>query len=337
MSSLTPEAFGQAPSAVAAPTDVDHIRDLMKLTMAMCESGAQSIPQQFAVRGKLNPYDVAMAIKFGETIGVDPLTSLQNVYFINGKAGITANLQRSLASKAGYKFDYVLLRDGKPAKDVQRNQIKSKMVNDLIKENCRLSVEAKVTDRKGNEHPLTVSYNEFYEMGNIKESAASPWVKHPFNMLIAAATRDLVKWYASEALSGISYTTTELLDSGEVVEVDAITEVEVEEEVVLNEDSEPELEFEEIEINCEPMNAEQLQQHLDENAPKQEPAEAAIAPFDLKSELKTAAVTQAQFARKAQDLELVERTTSVAEIAEMKDAEMIFKMTLTALEEDRNG
>lgn len=347
---LTPAQF-ETQTLTAAPsvrTDVNHMKELIKLTTAMCQANAQSIPDHFRVRGKLNHFDVAMAIAFGETMGLDILTSLQNVYFINGRAGITANLQRTLATKAGYKLDFQRLRDGKPAEEVPRNSVKSKIVDELVTENRRLSIRAVISGPDGRSSTIVVSYNELWELGNInlgsKAPGKSPWVRYPFNMLIASGTRDLVKWCAPESLSGVAYTTGELLETGQIAYLEEPEpeepdeEIEVSDAVVVDDEGQPVIEPEELKPaeECK-MDEATLQETLKREIvePVEVPPAAEEPESDYAADLKSLRFTQSDFVAKALELELIDKKKPFKEVVAQDDGRQIFEMVTTGLMEDR--
>ncbi|MHB1701335.1 MAG: hypothetical protein ACYCSN_14585 [Acidobacteriaceae bacterium] len=114
----------------------------------------------------------------GHEHGLNPIQSMTHIILIQGRVGISAQLQRSLLERAGAQLDYEV----------------------------EPGVSATVSDQHG--HSATFTMEEAKRAGLIK--SASGWETYPEDMMVARATARLGRRYYATALLGLDYTIEEI-------------------------------------------------------------------------------------------------------------------------------
>lgn len=183
-------ALAPAPAAEAdAQLDV-----AMRRAQAVASAG-DTIPRSY--RGR--PGAVLLADEWARARGLDLLTALQTVAFIDGKPVIDATMQRALAKRAGYV---------------------AKVVAASV-------TEATVEVWEGDEKLGTATYT-------IEEAKAAGllgknnWKQNPKSMLVARATTQAIRWHAPDVMTGV-FTEEEIDEPLDVLaaDVDVIDVAEV--------------------------------------------------------------------------------------------------------------
>ena len=183
-------ALAPAPAAEAdAQLDV-----AMRRAQAVASAG-DTIPRSY--RGR--PGAVLLADEWARARGLDLLTALQTVAFIDGKPVIDATMQRALAKRAGY----------------------------IAKVVAASVTEATVEVWEGDEKLGTATYT-------IEEAKAAGllgknnWKQNPKSMLVARATTQAIRWHAPDVMTGV-FTEEEIDEPLDVLaaDVDVIDVAEV--------------------------------------------------------------------------------------------------------------
>lgn len=148
-----------------------------QLSVAMREANAiakagDAVPKGY--RG--NPGAVLLARAWAENRGLDILTALQTVSFVQGRPVIDATMQRALADQAGYRITI-------PTADAQRAIVRvvEKSTGEVIGEATYTLEDAKVAGLTGKEN----------------------WKKNPEDMLVARATTRAVRRFAPAVMVGL--------------------------------------------------------------------------------------------------------------------------------------
>lgn len=155
----------------------------------------QALPQAY----RNNPGTVLLAQAWASARGVDILTAIQTVNFIQGRPVIDATMQRALAMRAGY--DVTIKADAKSATvTVLRDGVE------------RGEATYTMDDAK-----------------LAKLDAKDNWKQNPKAMLVARATTQAMRWFAPDVMVGV-FSEDELDHPEEVlaVEVDRAVEADVE-------------------------------------------------------------------------------------------------------------
>lgn len=133
------------------------------------------------------PGAVILAVEWARIRGLDPLTAIMNVSFINGRAVVDAKMQRALAVRAGY--------------DVRVTEASSERATVEVWREGTLRGSATFTIKDAERAGLLGKDN---------------WRKHPVNMLVARASTQALGFYAPEVVVGLA-TPDEVVE--DVVEV----------------------------------------------------------------------------------------------------------------------
>jgi hypothetical protein len=149
-----------------------------QLSVAMREANAiakagDAVPKGY--RG--NPGAVLLARAWAENRGLDILTAVQSVAFVQGRPVIDATMQRALAKQAGYRV--------------------------LVTEADANYATVKVTELSTGE----VIGEASYTMADAKAAGLigkDNWKKNPEDMLVARATTRAVRRYAPEVMVGLT-------------------------------------------------------------------------------------------------------------------------------------
>lgn len=139
----------------------------------------------------------------GQELGIGPIAAMQNLYLINGKIGMLANLMASQIKQSG-KYDY--------------------RVTELNEKTCT------ITFYEGKRDIGTSTFTA----EDAKKAGTKNMEKYPRNMLFARALSNGARWYCPDAFMGTTpYTPEELGGDGPIEElVDVKTGEVIEAEVV---------------------------------------------------------------------------------------------------------
>lgn len=189
-----------APStAVAVPTaphelanmtlfDPQQARDLYE--MAETVAAARMLPVHY----RNSPADVLIAFNLGLAVGITPTQALYEIYVVNGRPSMSANLMAALVRRAGHKLH----------------------VNGDEK-SCTATLTRR--DAAPDEPPFEFTWTiEMAHRAGL--TGKDTWRHYPATMLRSRATSEVCKMGASECLAGITLTIDEAKDmvvDGEVV------------------------------------------------------------------------------------------------------------------------
>lgn len=163
-----------ATPAVAEPAPSGGAMELLEVELRRAQAIARAkdaLPRSY----RENPGAVLLADQWARSRGIDTLTAIQTVSFVDGRPVVDATMQRALAEKAGYEVRVVDLSDQAATVIVLRNGA------ELGRETFTID-EAK---RQG----LTGKSN---------------WQKTPKNMLVARATTNAIRFFAPSVLVGLA-------------------------------------------------------------------------------------------------------------------------------------
>lgn len=140
---------------------------------------------------KGKPEEAAAAILYGSQIGLDPMSSLQNIYVISGRPGLYARTMAAVVMAAGHKIWTVEEADGSVTVSGQR---------------------------KGSDEVETVTWTmERAKLAGYTKNAK--YQTDPRAMLYARAVGDVARRIAPDALLGMAHTVEEM----QVVEAADVT------------------------------------------------------------------------------------------------------------------
>jgi hypothetical protein len=158
----------------------------MRRAQAVASAG-DTIPRSY--RGK--PGAVLLADEWARARGLDLLTALQTVAFIDGKPVIDATMQRALAKRAGY----------------------------IAKVVAASVTEATVEVWEGDEKLGTATYT-IEEAKSAGLLGKNNWKQNPKSMLVARATTQAIRWHAPDVMTGV-FTEEEIDEPLDVLAIEA--------------------------------------------------------------------------------------------------------------------
>lgn len=173
------------PAFVPSSGTVDLVREAQELQAAYqfgeALASTQFVPAEF--RGK--PGDVAAAVLAGRSVGMDPITSLQNIFVVKGKPGMYARTMHAIVLNAGH--------------EVVRTHADSTSV----------TVAAR---RKGETEwqEFTWTIERADDAGYVKTNGK--YKTDPIAMLTAKALAEACRTIAPDVLTGVAAISTEELD-----------------------------------------------------------------------------------------------------------------------------
>lgn len=139
---------------------------LMKVATAFWKAGA--LPQCFK-----NEYQVLMALQAGAEIGLQPITSMNSFYFVNGKVALYGESAIALVQKAGYTIEWGV---------------------------CNAEEATVTLSKDGKSNTTTVKMSDMKARGLTGKDV---WVKYPENMLRFKAFHLNARFFASGALHNL--------------------------------------------------------------------------------------------------------------------------------------
>jgi hypothetical protein len=145
--------------------------------LAVCETLAKARLVPDAFRG--SPGDILIALQMAEDLGISAMAALNGINIIKGKAGISAEMMRSLTLNAGHRFRVI----------------------ESTGERC--TVEITRADDK--EHPQSFTFT-ISDAAQAGLTASPMYAKYPAEMLMARATTKAVRAAAPDVLLGMSST-----------------------------------------------------------------------------------------------------------------------------------
>lgn len=148
--------------------------------LAVKISGTDFVPKAF--RGK--PEAVLAALLTGREIGLGPMTALQRIHVIEGRAGLDAQGMRAQVLAHGHDIWIV----------------------ESTPEKCTVAGH-----RRGSEHQQTVTWT-MAQARTARLADKQVWKAYPRQMLQARATAELCRLIAPDALGGLAYSSEELED-----------------------------------------------------------------------------------------------------------------------------
>ena len=143
-------------------------------------SDTDFVPKAF----RRKPEAVMAALLTGRELGLGPMTALQRIHVIEGKAGLDAQGMRAQVLAAGHDL----------------------WIEESTPERCVASGR-----RRGSEHVQTVTWT-IQEARSAGLAGKGNWQSYPRQMLQARATAELCRLVAPDALGGLAYSSEELAD-----------------------------------------------------------------------------------------------------------------------------
>lgn len=131
-------------------------------------------------------------IQLGEAVGLAPMEAMQSVYMVNGRPTVDAQVRAARMKRCGYDWDILEHTD----------------------KCCRLAIKFRgqyLTREDGSKAIVEFTMDDAAKAGL---SGKDVWKKYPRNMLFARTITNAQRWYAPEALNGMT-----MLDPSEVVEI----------------------------------------------------------------------------------------------------------------------
>lgn len=141
----------------------------LRTAQAIARAG-ECLPRQYREK----PGAILLVQRWADDRGIDVLTAIQGVAFIDGKPVVDATLQRAMAARAGY--------------DVRPTEVSDK--------------GATVVVSKGGVEIGRASYT-IEEAKRAGLASKKNWTQHPVEMCVARATTRALKWFAPEVTTGV--------------------------------------------------------------------------------------------------------------------------------------
>ena len=157
-------------SRSAAPVTVREELDAELLRAKALAQAGDVLPRAYRDR----PGALLLVDQWAKARGIDTLTAIQTVSFIDGRPIVDATMQRALAKRAGYRVRVI------EATDRQATVV-------VIEDGAEVGRE-------------TFTMQDATRMGL---AGKDNWKKNPRNMLVARATSNAIRWHAPEVLAGI--------------------------------------------------------------------------------------------------------------------------------------
>lgn len=149
-------------------------------TLAAKISDTDFVPKAF----RKKPEAVMAALLTGRELGLGPMTALQRIHVIEGKAGLDAQGMRALALSHGHDL----------------------WIIESTPDKCTVGGR-----RRGSEHEQTVTWT-IQEARTAGLAGKGNWKGYPRQMLQARATAEMCRLIAADALGGMAYSSEELED-----------------------------------------------------------------------------------------------------------------------------
>jgi len=157
-------------SRTAAPVTVREELDAELLRAKALAQAGDVLPRAYRDR----PGALLLVDQWAKARGIDTLTAIQTVSFIDGKPIVDATMQRALAKRAGYRVRVIEATDRQATVVVLEDGIEIGREVFTMQDATRMGLSGK-----------------------------DNWKKNPRNMLVARATSNAIRWHAPEVLAGI--------------------------------------------------------------------------------------------------------------------------------------
>lgn len=194
-------APAQVTQALAGVTG--QLPEVLQLCNAIADAGDLAPP---AYRGK--PGAVLLAKIWADAHDVDVFTAMQNVYPIEGKPFVSAEMRVALATQAGYEFRTIECTDEVCTIEVWQHR--------------HTSGHGLTPRLVGN--PVTCRFDDRPRRLKYASGKATPWATHPADMLLAEASRKADRRYVKTAAVLVD-TAQDLDDTEPAATVDDLVEV----------------------------------------------------------------------------------------------------------------
>ena len=155
------------------PMDPEHL-------FILADRIAKSPLMPDAYRGK--PTEAAVAMMYGQEVGLPPMTSLQRIIVINGKPTLDAGAMTALIRREGHSLTGDATSESATATGVRRDT--------------------------GDTMSVTFTMEDAKRAGLVRQN--SPWTKFPKSMLWSRAVSQLARELFGDVLLGISYVPEEM-------------------------------------------------------------------------------------------------------------------------------
>lgn len=165
-------------------TVVDSMKEIMSLGSIFAASG-------MFVDTKTQAQAVVKIIA-GRELGLSPIESMTNIFFVNNRRALTSGVMASLVKKGG-KYDY--------------------RTKKLDSEECVLEFFQIIGDKKELLGESVFTFKDAAKAGLVNKDN---WKNYPKNCLFARALSNGVKWFAPDAVCG--YTLEEMEDIGQLTD-----------------------------------------------------------------------------------------------------------------------
>jgi hypothetical protein len=174
-------------STAVVPASADHGAAELEVRIrhaTQVAAARDALPSNY----RQNPGAIMLAQEWAQTRGLDLLTTLQTVSFVNGRPVIDATMQRALAKRAGYEVHVEVAEDGQSA-------------------TCALhhpgsKVHSATCGMCGQPAVGAVTYTlEDARTANLL--GKDNWQQNPKAMLVARATAFAMRWHAPDVMVGV--------------------------------------------------------------------------------------------------------------------------------------
>jgi len=172
------------PAAPAPVPTASEMGDLVAYAQ-MIASARDALPPTY----QKNPGAIALVVRWADAHGVDLLSAMQNVAFYQGRPLVDASMQRALAERSGLKV--------------------------IVSTDPGKSATVRLVDADGQLRGEETYTIEEARKAGLFERPKSLWPKYTMEMLVAAATRRVIRWHAPSVLLGV-FDRDEIDDDGRI-------------------------------------------------------------------------------------------------------------------------
>jgi len=159
---------------------------------------------EIMIASGLVPFDkvesVITVALMGKELGLGFATAINSIYDIKGKPALSVHLATALARKAG--VDFQLIKDFEPVLDANKKIIDRVTTIKFFRFNKSLN--------KIIENDISYYWKDAVKAGYTTNHS---WITKPKNMSRSRCLMEGIRFVASDALLGISYEASELLDN----------------------------------------------------------------------------------------------------------------------------
>ncbi len=187
---LTSEPLGSIQTAVKG-MNLQSVDDMWRAAQMFSGSG-------LCPNGLDSPNKVIVALQAGAELGLLPWQSLQSLYVVNGRVGLSGSTMVGLIRRSKECEYFDMGFEGEPFKDTFRAIVKSKRRDEPIEHITDFSVD---DAKRAN----------IWEGKDKTKPHLSPWVKYPKDMLTWRAVSRHARLYYADVITGF-YTEGEIQD-----------------------------------------------------------------------------------------------------------------------------